>query len=947
MMEGEMVKESLANRLGDNDDYEIKLPQVTNQVYNDVGRSRILETNDVGNGVGTTFIGEKHTSGKKRLCIRDENGKMFFLHIDPDEADQLFGLKVGQSEIIANQKSTTTTTTTTTTSEGRKRRRSRRERVVPHIKTEPETEEEDGFAASDEKRDRSTPEMIADVEGFDPMTGEVRGPEGQPIGPGNGSVVIREINSEKEINQAWFTTKEDKSALSEKGLNWKQGTWSSEEVALLNSNIFDYCYRRGIEDPVEIIFDMSKDERKDFYRCVSRGLQRPLFSVYRRVIRMYDAKNHIGKYTDEEVDKLRCLRDELGTDWAKIGAAMGRSAASVKDRCRLLKEDCKSGKWEEDEEERLINAVHSVTETKMATSVTSNVPWSQVADIVNTRSEKQCRTKWLNYLNWKQAGGNRNWGRGDELLLVTKMASLGDAEDSTVDWISMADGWSAVRSPQWLRNKWLALKRTLPQYQILTLGEACKMLLEDVSRCSATASRLLRPSDLVGGGGGGGVVGVCASRSASSLLGNDFWGVGEDSNGAASTSDIINGMTTESIMPSSLDAAPGSSSLIRPPTFSIHSDLGSHLLIDGSSLHLPAGTTSLMSGGVGVDVGGGETFHLAALGGHASEGVDVPFQLSSVADLPPTNAFPAFASVCINSVVGDDAIECGVRSQLTSPARDSPISHRDIILTADRDSRSPFPICDEDGGGGRGRGTATAASAVSAAYSATAASAASAAYSVTAASAASAPLPRHSPLPNSSSSSSSSHDVIEEDTFVITPSGYLIPFSNSNSIGQTVVAGSDDVEWNAGHPTIFSASQRLIDDSPEKQPTTFSFPQQQHHQPVISSSSSFPQQQHHQPVISSSSSSSSNSKQRSHLVVADELANGELISDVAVLEGTEYEVECVEDGYVEIGNSAFISDSNFLVVDAGFASTHDDEDDDDDKDVDDHLSVGNADTNPF
>ena len=50
---------------------------------------------------------------------------------------------------------------------------------------------------------------------------------------------------------------------------------------------------------------------------------------------------------------------------------------------------------------------------------------------------------------------------------------------------------------------------------------------------------------------------------------------------------------------------------------------------------------------------------------------------------------------------------------------------------------------------------------------------------------------------------------------------------------------------------------------------------------------------------------------------------------------------------MEIGNSAFISDSNFLVVDAGFASTHDDEDDDDDKDVDDHLSVGNADTNPF
>lgn len=46
-------------------------------------------------------------------------------------------------------------------------------------------------------RDEHVFDMNEDVEGFDPVTGEVHGPEGQPIGPGNGSVVIREINSEK------------------------------------------------------------------------------------------------------------------------------------------------------------------------------------------------------------------------------------------------------------------------------------------------------------------------------------------------------------------------------------------------------------------------------------------------------------------------------------------------------------------------------------------------------------------------------------------------------------------------------------------------------------------------------------------------------------------------------------------------------------------------------
>ena len=32
-----------------------------------------------------------------------------------------------------------------------------------------------------------------------------------------------------------------------------------------------------------------------------------------------------------------------GTDWASIGAVLGRSASSVKDRYRLMKDTCNSG----------------------------------------------------------------------------------------------------------------------------------------------------------------------------------------------------------------------------------------------------------------------------------------------------------------------------------------------------------------------------------------------------------------------------------------------------------------------------------------------------------------------------------------------------------------------------------------------------------------------------
>lgn len=94
--------------------------------------------------------------------------------------------------------------------------------------------------------------------------------------------------------------------------------WSKEEIDILINNIDRYVkvlglslvgsarvsapfhglsvfQGRGLDDPAEIIFDMSKEERKDFYRSVALGLNRPLFAVYRRVLRMYDNRNHVGK----------------------------------------------------------------------------------------------------------------------------------------------------------------------------------------------------------------------------------------------------------------------------------------------------------------------------------------------------------------------------------------------------------------------------------------------------------------------------------------------------------------------------------------------------------------------------------------------------------------------------------------------------------------------------
>ncbi|CAN9508520.1 unnamed protein product [Ophioblennius macclurei] len=279
------------------------------------------------------------------------------------------------------------------------------------------------------------------------------------------------------VSQAWFTTKEDKDTLANKGHKWKQGMWSKEEIDVLMSNIERYVKDRGIDDPAEIIFEMSKEERKDFYRSVALGLNRPLFAVYRRVLRMYDNRNHVGKYTADEIEKLKCLRDKHGNDWATIGAALGRSASSVKDRCRLMKDTCNTGKWSEDEERRLAEVVYEMAGVTPGSAVTGGVSWATVADQVRTRSEKQCRSKWLNYLNWKHSGGTE-WTKEDELSLVRRIWELEVEDENEIKWEELAGGWSSVRSPQWLRSKWWTIKRQVANHKEIPFSVLLKGLQE-------------------------------------------------------------------------------------------------------------------------------------------------------------------------------------------------------------------------------------------------------------------------------------------------------------------------------------------------------------------------------------------------------------------------------------------------------------------------------------
>lgn len=80
-----------------------------------------------------------------------------------------------------------------------------------------------------------------------------------------------------------------------------------------------------------------------------------------------------------------------------------------------------TGKWSEEEERRLAEVVYEMAGVSPGSAVTAGVSWATVADQVRTRSEKQCRSKWLNYLNWKHSGGTE-WMKEDDLNLIRRCA---------------------------------------------------------------------------------------------------------------------------------------------------------------------------------------------------------------------------------------------------------------------------------------------------------------------------------------------------------------------------------------------------------------------------------------------------------------------------------------------------------------------------------------------
>lgn len=76
-----------------------------------------------------------------------------------------------------------------------------------------------------------------------------------------------------------------------------------------------------------------------------------------------------------------------------------------------------------EEEDLLFEAVFAFTQCLPGENPVAGIPWIQVAHRVGSRSERQCRKKWLSYCSMKRAGAVE-WNDEDEIHLINRFYNV-------------------------------------------------------------------------------------------------------------------------------------------------------------------------------------------------------------------------------------------------------------------------------------------------------------------------------------------------------------------------------------------------------------------------------------------------------------------------------------------------------------------------------------------
>ncbi|KAG6554057.1 hypothetical protein Mapa_003972 [Marchantia paleacea] len=252
----------------------------------------------------------------------------------------------------------------------------------------------------------------------------------------------------------------------QKRLDLKNGFFSEEEDEKIRNAVYAWIRMKNLDKDVGVrmLFSTkSHPEARGAWLDIARCLpERSVKLIYTRAERLLGGHKR-GKWSEEELQQLRELREKYGNDWKTIAQYSERSGQLMKDKWRYLRLETKKGKWTDSEYNLLCAYVRWSLRIKEKIGRKKNdrrilrddINWEIISEKL-LRPSAACANVWYARLASPLVNEGR-WANGDDRRLLQSLLQLGASSEEAVDWDRLLNDRDGVTC----ETRWNEMKRLL------------------------------------------------------------------------------------------------------------------------------------------------------------------------------------------------------------------------------------------------------------------------------------------------------------------------------------------------------------------------------------------------------------------------------------------------------------------------------------------------------
>ncbi|XP_063792835.1 transcription termination factor 1 isoform X2 [Pseudophryne corroboree] len=290
-----------------------------------------------------------------------------------------------------------------------------------------------------------------------------------------------------------------------RGIKFATGRFNRAEDEQIKKNVEEFLALTGLESG-EMLFHsyrypelkptIEKIKRKFHFRQrIAKGVYHTIGEICHRGPKIYDSSGSKGRFTDEEVKKLKESWNLHGNKWTIVGALVGRNNISAQLKASQLRRKVNHGLWSSEETNLLISAVKEFVlnsgqktaegKNQEVTAVTKHkickgIPWVSIEEKVKTRNWTHCKRKWFELALIRMNDGINPFegplGIETTINMINWLHESDVKESGEVKWEEMTDDIGNI--PPWIaQTRFHKLKSLhVPDFKKLSFSDTMNYL---------------------------------------------------------------------------------------------------------------------------------------------------------------------------------------------------------------------------------------------------------------------------------------------------------------------------------------------------------------------------------------------------------------------------------------------------------------------------------------